>query len=36
MIYVFGDSHANFNFANLAIENVNYYRNSLTMHRVGR
>jgi hypothetical protein len=36
MIYIFGDSHARFNFKNLPVENQNLHVNSITMHRVGR
>jgi hypothetical protein len=37
MIYIFGDSHANFNFKNIKYQNViNNYQNSITMHRIGR
>ena len=36
MIYIFGDSHANSNFKNLQIPNINGYTNSITMHRIGR
>ena len=36
MIYLFGDSHCNNNFKNLPLPNMNLYRNSITMHRVGR
>jgi hypothetical protein len=36
MIYIFGDSHANFNFKNLNINNINLYQNSITMYRIGR
>ena len=36
MIYIYGDSHANFNFKNLILPHKNYYHNSITMHRIGR
>lgn len=36
MIYIFGDSHANFNMKNLSKEHINLHHNSITMHRVGR
>ncbi|MBI5686401.1 MAG: hypothetical protein HZC54_15115 [Verrucomicrobia bacterium] len=36
MIYIFGDSHANTNFANLGLPHRNFYKNAITMHRVGR
>jgi hypothetical protein len=36
MIYIFGDSHANFNFRNLKYTNCNKYENSITLHRIGR
>lgn len=36
MIYIYGDSHANFNFKNLNLPHKNYYHNSITMHRIGR
>lgn len=36
MIYIFGDSHANYNFKNIQIPNINGYVNSITMHRIGR
>lgn len=36
MLFFYGDSHTNSNFRNLAIQNRNYYRNSVTMHRIGR
>lgn len=36
MLYIFGDSHANNNFYNIDIENVNLYQNSITMYRIGR
>jgi hypothetical protein len=36
-IHIFGDSHANYNFKNIKYSNVfNHYKNSLTMHRMGR
>jgi len=37
-IHIFGDSHANFNFSKLQSEYPvqNHYRNSITLHRVGR
>lgn len=36
MIFIFGDSHARYNFKNLSIPNVNLSENSITMHRIGR
>jgi hypothetical protein len=36
MIYIFGDSHANANFANLTLPHRNFFQNAITMHRVGR
>jgi len=36
MIYIFGDSHANFNMKDFSKEHINLYRNSITMHRIGR
>ncbi len=37
IIHIFGDSHANFNFSKIKYSNVkNNYKNSITMHRVGR
>lgn len=36
MIYIFGDSHANFSFKNLNIPHINNYENSITMFRIGR
>jgi hypothetical protein len=36
MIFLFGDSHANFNFKGLKYPNRNLHTNSVTMHRVGR
>jgi hypothetical protein len=36
MIFIFGDSHARFNFAGLTQPHVNHSTNSITMHRVGR
>ncbi len=37
IIHIFGDSHARHNFNNIKYQNiVNNYKNSITMHRVGR
>ena len=36
MIYIFGDSHANYNFRDLPLPNINLHENSITMHRIGR
>ena len=36
MIYIFGDSHANFNMRGFTKEHINLYQNSITMHRIGR
>jgi hypothetical protein len=36
MIYIFGDSHANFNMKGFSKEHINLYENSITMHRIGR
>ena len=38
MIYIYGDSHANFSFKNLQryFPCNNYYENSITMYRIGR
>ena len=36
MIFILGDSHARYNFANLSIPNLNLSENSITMHRIGR
>jgi len=36
MIYIFGDSHANFNFKKLEIPHINKYENSITMYRISR
>jgi len=30
MIYIFGDSHANFNMKNFSKEHINLYQNSIT------
>ena len=35
-IYIYGDSHARFNFENLSIPNINLNQNSITMFRIGR
>jgi hypothetical protein len=35
-VFLFGDSHANFNFKGLKYPNRNLHTNSVTMHRVGR
>jgi hypothetical protein len=36
MIYIFGDSHANFNMNTFPKQHINLYSNSITMHRIGR
>ena len=36
MLYIFGDSHANFSLRNLEIPHKNMYSNSVTMFRIGR
>lgn len=36
MLYIFGDSHAAFNFKGLRIPHVILNENSVTMHRIGR
>ncbi len=36
MIYIFGDSHANFNFRGLTEPHYNLHQPSITMHRIGR
>lgn len=36
MIYIFGDSHAGFNFKGLSIQHVNKYESSITMYRISR
>jgi hypothetical protein len=36
MIYLYGDSHAQFSFNGLELQNKNYYESSITMFRVGR
>jgi hypothetical protein len=36
MIYIFGDSHARFNFTDLELPNINLNESSITMHRIGR
>lgn len=36
MIYIYGDSHANYSFKNLALPHHNFYENSITMFRIGR
>ena len=36
MLFLFGDSHCNYNFKGLTVPHKNLYRNSITMHRVGR
>lgn len=36
MIYIYGDSHAEFNFKNFALKHINLREYSVTMHRVGR
>ena len=36
MIYIYGDSHGNFNFKNLNLIHKNCYHNSITMFRIGR
>jgi hypothetical protein len=35
-LWIFGDSHANYNFKNLDISNYNCYQTSITMHSFGR
>lgn len=36
MIYIYGDSHANYCFKNLPITHLKYHENSITMFRIGR
>lgn len=36
MIYIYGDSHANFSFKNLNLCHKNYYCPAITMFRIGR
>ena len=36
MIYIYGDSHANYCFKNLPITHFKYHENSITMFRIGR
>ena len=36
MIYIFGDSHANYNTKGLCMQHNNLYQNSITMFRIGR
>lgn len=36
MIYIYGDSHANYSFKNLPLSHYKYYENSITMFRIGR
>lgn len=36
MIFIFGDSHANFCTKNLNMPHINLHQNSVTMHRIGR
>jgi hypothetical protein len=36
MIYIYGDSHANFCFKNLNLDHKNYFSPSVTMFRIGR
>ena len=36
MIYIYGDSHANYCFKNLSIPHLKYHENSITMFRIGR
>lgn len=36
MIYIFGDSHANYNFREFSLPHTILHANSVTMHRVGR
>ena len=36
MIYIYGDSHANYSFKNLSLPHHKFYENSVTMFRVGR
>ena len=36
MIYIYGDSHADFTFRNIKVPHRNYFCTSITMHRIGR
>lgn len=36
MIYIYGDSHAEFSFKQLELPHINYRQYSITMHRIGR
>jgi len=36
MIYIYGDSHAEFSFKNLQLPYKDYHSDSVTMHRIGR
>lgn len=36
MIYIYGDSHANFSFKNLKLHHNNLHSNGTTMFRIGR
>ena len=36
MIYIYGDSHSNAGFSELALANKNYSKSSITMFRIGR
>ena len=36
IIYIYGDSHAKFNFENLSIPSINLSHNAITMFRIGR
>lgn len=36
MIFIFGDSHANFNMSGFDLHNMNLYQNAITLHRIGR
>ena len=36
MIYIYGDSHSNYSFKNLSLPHRNFYKNSITMFRIGR
>lgn len=36
MIYIYGDSHAEFSFRNLNLPHINLREYSITMHRIGR
>ena len=36
MIYIYGDSHAEFNFKRLKLPHINFRQANITMFRVGR